>query len=247
MPHITALHHYPLKGARGLSTNTLAINATTGVEGDRQAAFAKTPTRREAWTAKGLYSAISVPQIASQEPDAIAVGQTLQTALNLTAPPHLLHARNRFNFTYNKGPTVSLLNLATHRLFESFLHGKGKLAPGTPLDPERFRMNLHIEGWPPFAELDLIDTHPGTQKITLGALRFRVNDTCERCKVTHANPATGRYDLRTAPLLTEFMALHRPAYRSPRSHTPCVMGLILTPLTSGVLQVGENLTLNPIL
>ena len=241
MPKITALHIYPVKGAKGLSQSSIRINAATGVEGDRQTAIVKRSAPLGKWTNRGLYSAISTPQIANLVPDPTNAPEALRQALDLPNPPATLQAEGRFNFTYTKGPTVSLLNLATHRLFEKFLQEKS-LFP-EPLDPERFRMNIQIDGWEPFAELDLVDTFPGTREITIGNLRFQVQDACERCKVTHANPATGIYDFATVPLLKQFMQKYRPEYISPRNRRSFVMGLILVPLDTGTLNCGDALRL----
>lgn len=60
---------------------------------------------------------------------------------------------------------------------------------GTNLSPHRFRGNIWVEGWEPWAELDLIG-----QEITVGNARLRVEKPIGRCRATGANPATGAQD-----------------------------------------------------
>lgn len=61
---------------------------------------------------------------------------------------------------------------------------------GQPLAAIRFRMNLWVEGWEPWAEMAI---EPGTE-IAVGPARLQVIGRCERCNATTANPNTGRRD-----------------------------------------------------
>lgn len=63
---------------------------------------------------------------------------------------------------------------------------------GTRLSPHRFRGNIWVEGWAPWAELDLIG-----QEITLGTARLRIEEPIGRCRATGANPETGLQDADT--------------------------------------------------
>lgn len=63
---------------------------------------------------------------------------------------------------------------------------------GKPLSPHRFRGNIWVDGWAPWAELDLIG-----QEITIGAARLRVEEPIGRCRATGANPETGEQDVDT--------------------------------------------------
>ncbi len=78
-------------------------------------------------------------------------------------------------------PSVSILSLAT-------LADLGARM-GQELSPHRFRGNLWVEGWGPWAEFDLIG-----QEIAIGAVRLRVRERITRCKATTVNPATGIED-----------------------------------------------------
>lgn len=63
---------------------------------------------------------------------------------------------------------------------------------GQALSPHRFRGNIWVEGWIPWAELDLIG-----QEITVGETRLRVEEPIGRCRATGANPETGQQDADT--------------------------------------------------
>ena len=66
----------------------------------------------------------------------------------LRGPPKLLTAPEGFRFTDSARGFVSLLNLASVAATEDMV--------GAPVDPLRFRANLHLSGLAPFAELDLV-------------------------------------------------------------------------------------------
>lgn len=64
-------------------------------------------------------------------------------------------------------------------------------AEGVRLDPERFRCNLHVEGWPPWSELE----RPEGARLRIGAVRLRVVKPIRRCAATHVDPERGVRDL----------------------------------------------------
>lgn len=57
------------------------------------------------------------------------------------------------------------------------------------LSPHRFRGNIWVEGWAPWAELGMIG-----QDIRIGTARLRIEDPIGRCRATGANPETGAMD-----------------------------------------------------
>ncbi|MEM7490360.1 MAG: MOSC N-terminal beta barrel domain-containing protein [Pseudomonadota bacterium] len=81
----------------------------------------------------------------------------------------------------NGAAEVSLLNLSSLRALSE--------KAGRPLEVERFRGNLILDGLPPWAEFDWID-----REIRVGAVTLRVSARIDRCRATEANPATGRRD-----------------------------------------------------
>ncbi|MGL4236091.1 MOSC domain-containing protein [Tabrizicola sp.] len=71
---------------------------------------------------------------------------------------------------------------------------------GRELGIHRWRGNIWIEGWAPWAELEMIG-----QEIAIGSARLRVEEPIGRCRATGANPMTGVQDADTmAALETAF-------------------------------------------
>lgn len=87
-------------------------------------------------------------------------------------------------------PSVSVLSLASLRALG------GKL--GQELSPHRFRGNLWVEGWEPWAEKSLIG-----QEIQIGAARLLVREEITRCNATRVNPETGIPDAETLTTLRD--------------------------------------------
>lgn len=81
-------------------------------------------------------------------------------------------------------PLVSINSVAT------LADLSGRL--GQSLSPHRFRGNIWVDGWAPWAELDLVG-----QEITVGSARLRVEEPIDRCRATGANPETGEQDVDT--------------------------------------------------
>jgi uncharacterized protein len=63
---------------------------------------------------------------------------------------------------------------------------------GQDLNPHRFRGNIWVEGWEPWAEHELVG-----RDITVGDARLRVEERIGRCRATGANPVTGAQDADT--------------------------------------------------
>jgi uncharacterized protein YcbX len=99
----------------------------------------------------------------------------------LSAPGH--------SFTDDPDGLVSLVNLASVRDLEARL--------GRPVDPLRFRANLYVEGWAPWAEL----AWPGAARLRLGAVEADVDKSIVRCLATHVDPVSGICDLELVPAL----------------------------------------------
>lgn len=98
-------------------------------------------------------------------------------------PLRLLAAPAGFRFTDSlRSGFLSLLNLDSVRDLGARM--------GTGVDPRRFRMNLHLAGWPAGAELDLAGTH-----LTVGEAEIAILKRTERCAAVNVNPATAARDL----------------------------------------------------
>ncbi|WP_158967229.1 MOSC domain-containing protein [Chachezhania sediminis] len=85
---------------------------------------------------------------------------------------------------------VSLINLASVRDFEK--------KTGNAVDPLRFRGNIYFDGWPPLAELGLVD-----REISLGNVRLRLCLRTRRCPATEVNPVTAERDMAVPKLLQQ--------------------------------------------
>lgn len=95
----------------------------------------------------------------------------------------LLEAPSGYRFTDSPIGFVSLVNLASVRALEDMT--------GAPVDPLRFRANLHLEGLEPFAELEM----SGRVLEGPGGTRLRLTQRTKRCAATNVDPATGIRDL----------------------------------------------------
>ena len=77
---------------------------------------------------------------------------------------------------------VSIINLASLRDLEQRI--------GRPLDPLRFRANLYVEGWEPWAEMDWAG-----RELMVGFARAKVFKPIVRCAATHVDPETAERDM----------------------------------------------------
>lgn len=77
---------------------------------------------------------------------------------------------------------VSILGLESVRDLERVLR--------VPVDPARFRANLHVEGLAAWAEFGWVG-----RELRAGTARLRVVDRIERCAATNVDPSSGMRDL----------------------------------------------------
>lgn len=134
----------------------------------------------------------------------------------LRGPPKLLAAPEGFRFTDSRRGFVSLINLASVRELENVV--------GTPVDPLRFRGNIHVEGLKPWAEFDLL----GQVLTAPSGLRLKVTKRIERCAATNVDPGSGIRDLEIPKSLMK-------AY----GHFDC--GIYAEVLSDGMLGTGDSL------
>jgi uncharacterized protein YcbX len=127
----------------------------------------------------------------------------------------VLEGPGGYRFMDDKAGAVSLLNLASVRDLAARL--------GRPVDPLRFRANVHVEGWAPWAEMNLA---PGAQ-ISLGGAEVQVVKPIVRCAATHVDPKSGERDVEIAPAL-----------RANYGHLCC--GLYLQVAWGGEVAVGAE-------
>ncbi len=154
----------------------------------------------------------------------IAAAQAFLVAWLHSAPqetPRFVHAApHRFTDVSVVSPqmmnAVSLINLASVRELGARID--------QPVDPLRFRANIYFDGWPPFAELELVD-----QVIDLGGISMRIVMRTRRCAATEVNPATGQRDVPVPRLIQQHFG-----------HAD--MGVYAEVLSSGNLRPGHGVT-----
>lgn len=113
------------------------------------------------------------------------------TPKELRGPPKVLTAPEGFRFTDSRRGFVSLINLASVRQLENVV--------SAPVDPLRFRGNIHIDGLAPWGEFDLV----GQVLTTASGVRLKVTKRIERCAATNVDPDTGIRDLQIPKSLME--------------------------------------------
>jgi len=131
---------------------------------------------------------------------------------DIDAPLKLLSAAGH-RFMDDPSGHVSILNLASVRAFEERL--------GRPVDPLRFRANIHVEGWPAWVENDW-----SGRAMAVGGAGLSVVKPIVRCAATHVDPATGERDIDLVPALFETYG-----------HRWC--GLYLSVTTDGPVAIGD--------
>jgi uncharacterized protein YcbX len=103
------------------------------------------------------------------------------SADELRGPPKILLGEGH-SFSDVAAKVVSIINLASVVAVEN--------AVGAPVDPLRFRGNLHVAGWPAWEEFDLLG-----RTLAVGNVRLKVVKRIVRCAATNVEPRTGIRDL----------------------------------------------------
>lgn len=108
----------------------------------------------------------------------------------LRGEPKLLECPG-FSFSDVDRRVLSIINLSSLAALEQRI--------GRPVDPLRFRANLHLRGLPPWGEFDLL----GRDLVADGGVRLRVVKRIVRCAATDVDPVTGFRDMRIPRALDE--------------------------------------------
>lgn len=93
---------------------------------------------------------------------------------------------------------------------------------GMALSRRRFRANLWVEGWAPFAEFDLIG-----KRLRIGTAEFEVKERVGRCRATDTDPETGARDIDMLKTLERLYG-----------HTD--LGIFLTVTAPGEIARGDS-------
>ncbi len=106
---------------------------------------------------------------------------------NRSGPTGIVSAPGR-GMTDSPIASVSIMNIASHAAVADAL--------GTPIELERWRGNIFLDGAPAWAEHDWLG-----REIRIGDATLRVRDRIKRCSVTNTNPITGLRDTATLDAL----------------------------------------------
>lgn len=107
------------------------------------------------------------------------------------APARVVPAGRGVGMTDSHYPTLSIGNLASHRVVESRF--------GRSLSIHRWRCNIWVDGLAPWEEFDLVG-----HQFRLGEAILEGCERISRCEATAANPETGNRDANILSVLDEY-------------------------------------------
>lgn len=138
----------------------------------------------------------------------------------LRGPPNVLAAPPGFRFTDSRSGFASIINLASVQAIADWL--------GTPVDPLRFRGNIHVEELAAFEEFDLVG------RVLEGphGVRLKVSKRIERCAAINVDPTSGQRDLDIPATLIRRLG-----------HRDC--GIYVEVLSGGRLSEADTLAPRP--
>jgi uncharacterized protein YcbX len=138
-------------------------------------------------------------------------------AAELRGSPRIVHAQGH-HFADTPARFISLLNLATV--------GDVERVARRPVDPARFRANIHIDGAAPWEEFNWL----GKTLSVDGQPGFRVAERITRCAATSVDPQTATRDMNLPRLLS-----------SAFMHEDC--GVYVSAITGLELKTGQAITI----
>jgi hypothetical protein len=131
---------------------------------------------------------------------------------DLRGPPKVLSGGGH-SFSDVAKKVVSIINLASVAAVEN--------AMGSPVDPLRFRGNVHAAGWPAWHEFELLG-----RELKIGSARLKVVKRIQRCAATEVDPDTGIRDLPIPRTLMDSFG-----------HTDC--GIYAEVIAAGDIAAGD--------
>jgi uncharacterized protein len=114
----------------------------------------------------------------------------------LRGPVKLLSAPPNARFMDSRSGYVSILNLASIAAIAALVNRQS-------LDARRFRGNLHISGWEPWAENFLVGA-----RLAIGEAELEVIKRIDRCAAVDVDPNAGLRDLRLVQTLEQHLRHH---------------------------------------
>ena len=239
---ITHLFESPVKGLARLSKHSIGISTTTGVVGNHQFGIWRSSEPFDGrWHDKhSFYAGCNTQGIANiiprfrngdtadpevRELDPACIGEI---ALKLGLEENgltVVNTKGRFALGNTEGPIVSVGNMATIREIE-----KEAGVPGLFM---HYRMDVYVDGLPPFVEYDWVG-----DGVEMGGLQFDAVDDCRRCRSATQSPQSGQWN---ATLLKPLMKVMAGRYYWSKDHkNPLVMGILLKPRAEGRLFINGH-------
>ncbi|MCT4333439.1 MOSC domain-containing protein [Paracoccus sp. YLB-12] len=248
--HLAHIRRHPIKSIGGEGLDRVTLIAARRLPGDREFAVvtergernaraSETAGQPDRWLPKSCF----VRGIASPLVQAISGGwQDKRIALTHPALPGLTFdpeteqerlldwlrpiwpadsgaasrlVRGAAIWTDNKWPWISILSMTSLAQLEQEI--------GHTLGIHRWRGNLWIDGWQPFAERDMIG-----QILTIGDVELRVTDHIGRCDATSSDTDTGQRDLDMVATLERLYG-----------HTE--FGIFAEVVTGGNIAIGDRI------
>jgi uncharacterized protein len=120
------------------------------------------------------------------------------------------------NFSDVNARVLSIINLASVKDLER--------VTGQPVDPLRFRGNIHVDGLPAWAEFGWVG-----QEFSIGKIKLSVMKRIQRCAATSVNPANAQRDINVVQALMR-------GFGHPD------MGIYARVLNEGTIATGDVLT-----
>ena len=214
MAELASIRRHPLKGIGSEGLQEARLSPDGALEGDRAwALLTEAGADSDAWQPRRCFAQVaSGPALAAvtarsdgakihlshpARPDLALDPATDGARLidwiaplwDRAAPLRLVRAPGH-GMTDMPDPFVSIGNLASLRALSQ--------RAGRALDPRRFRINLWVDGWAPWAEGDLIG-----RTLTIGEVPLAIVEPVTRCRATEADPATGTRNADTLGLLDQ--------------------------------------------
>ncbi|WP_420857378.1 MOSC domain-containing protein [Marivivens marinus] len=130
------------------------------------------------------------------DPDALGASSTLTAwtaplcPADRARPVAIVRSKGGRGWTDTDFPSVTIMNRASHRAVSQRL--------GRPIEEERWRGNIWVDGLAPWEEREWIG-----KSIRIGAAVLTIREEVVRCLHTAANPVTGKRDTDTLGTLED--------------------------------------------
>lgn len=220
---VNDIRRYPVKGLNGQSIDSVVLAAGEGIPHDRRFALAPAASQFDRsnpkWLPKQHFLTLlrdeRLAMLDARFDDESGVltifrdgrqvargditqplGRTLvEQFLQAFIPPgprgnpHIVEVPGEA-LSDNPDKLLSIANLASVKDIERVARA--------PVDPRRFRANLHLEGLPAWAEMNW----PG-REISIGEVRLEIVARIDRCAATEVDPDTGARDLHLLKILQQ--------------------------------------------